>query len=123
MLTAFNNLEPRAQYEFLSACAHPHTCKFAADDPLDVPEAISHFLPSLLGNFTTVYIPELKKSIPMIQLKTLMILKKYAKEYDCEMSNLFVIIYLLEEEEKDVRLYLYKNSDALKEIELEEILN
>jgi len=50
-------------------------------------------------------------------------LKKYAKEYDCEMSNLFVIIYLLEEEEKDVRLYLYKNSDALKEIELEEILN
>lgn len=90
MLTAFNNLEPRAQYEFLSACAHPNTCKFAADDPLDVPEAISHFLPSLLGNFTTVYIPELKKSIPMIQLKTLMILKKYSKELKLNVIELML---------------------------------
>jgi hypothetical protein len=39
------------------------------------------------------------------------------------MSNLFVIIYLLEDEEKDIRLYLYRNSDAIKEIELEEILS
>lgn len=50
-------------------------------------------------------------------------LKKYSKEFSCDMSNLFVIIYLLEDEEKDIRLYLYRNSEALKEIELEEILS
>jgi hypothetical protein len=50
-------------------------------------------------------------------------LKKYSKEFSCEMSNLFVIIYLLEDEEQDIRLYLYRNSEAIKEIELEEILS
>jgi hypothetical protein len=50
-------------------------------------------------------------------------LKKYSKEFDCEMSKLFVVIYLIEDEEKDVRLFLYKGSEALKEIELEEILS
>lgn len=50
-------------------------------------------------------------------------LQKYSKELSCEMSNLFVVIYLIEDEEKDVRLFLYKNSDAIKEIELEEILS
>lgn len=50
-------------------------------------------------------------------------LQKYSKELSCEMSSLFVVIYLIEEEEKDVRLFLYKNSDAIKEIELEEILS
>jgi hypothetical protein len=50
-------------------------------------------------------------------------LQKYSKELSCEMSNLFVVIYLVEDEEKDVRLFLYKNSDAIKEIELEEILS
>jgi ABC-type sulfate transport system substrate-binding protein len=50
-------------------------------------------------------------------------LQKYSKELSCEMSNLFVVIYLVDDEEKDVRLWLYKNSDAIKEIELEEILS
>jgi hypothetical protein len=54
-------------------------------------------------------------------------LQRYSKELSCEMSNLFVIIYLTEtngnEDEKDVRLFLYKNSEPIKEIELEEILN
>jgi ABC-type sulfate transport system substrate-binding protein len=50
-------------------------------------------------------------------------LQKYSKELSCEMSNLFVVIYLIDDEEKDVRLWLYKNSDAIKEIELEEILS
>lgn len=50
-------------------------------------------------------------------------LQRYSKELSCEMSNLFVVIYLVEDEEKDVRLFLYKNSDAIKEIELEEILS
>jgi hypothetical protein len=50
-------------------------------------------------------------------------LQKYSKELSCEMSNLFVVIYLIDDEEKDVRLCLYKNSDAIKEIELEEILS
>lgn len=50
-------------------------------------------------------------------------LKKYAGQFSCEMSKLFVVIYLLEEEEKDIRLFLYRNSEALKEIELEEILS
>jgi hypothetical protein len=54
-------------------------------------------------------------------------LNRYSKELSCEMSNLFVIIYLTEtngnEDEKDVRLFLYKNSEPIKEIELEEILN
>jgi hypothetical protein len=50
-------------------------------------------------------------------------LQKYSKELSCEMSNLFVVIYLVDDEEKDVRLCLYKNSDAIKEIELEEILS
>jgi len=50
-------------------------------------------------------------------------LKKYAIQFKCEMSNLFVVIYLIEDEEKDIRLFLYKNSEALKEIELEEILS
>jgi hypothetical protein len=50
-------------------------------------------------------------------------LQKYSKELSCEMSNLFVVIYLVDDEEKDVRLCLYKNSEAIKEIELEEILS
>jgi len=50
-------------------------------------------------------------------------LRKYSKEYSCEMSELFVVIYLLEEEEKDIRLFLYRNTEAIKEIELEEILS
>lgn len=50
-------------------------------------------------------------------------LQRYSKELSCEMSNLFVVIYLIDDEEKDVRLYLYKNSEAIKEIELEEILS
>lgn len=50
-------------------------------------------------------------------------LRKYSKEYSCEMSELFVVIYLLEEEEKDIRLFLYRNAEAIKEIELEEILS
>ena len=50
-------------------------------------------------------------------------LRKYSKEYSCEMSELFVVIYLMEEEEKDIRLFLYRNSEAIKEIELEEILS
>jgi ABC-type sulfate transport system substrate-binding protein len=50
-------------------------------------------------------------------------LQRYSKELSCEMSNLFVVIYLVDDEEKDVRLWLYKNSDAIKEIELEEILS
>ena len=50
-------------------------------------------------------------------------LQRYSKELSCEMSNLFVVIYLVDDEEKDVRLCLYKNSDAIKEIELEEILS
>ena len=53
--------------------------------------------------------------------------QRYSKELSCDMSNLFVIIYLTEtngnEDEKDVRLFLYKNSEPIKEIELEEILN
>ena len=49
-------------------------------------------------------------------------LQKYAKEFSCEMSQLFVVIYLLENEEKDIRLFLYRGADAIKEIELEEIL-
>ena len=50
-------------------------------------------------------------------------LRKYSNEFSCEMSHLFVVIYLMEEEEKDIRLFLYRNSEAIKEIELEEILN
>ena len=50
-------------------------------------------------------------------------LRKYSKEYSYEMSELFVVIYLLEEEEKDIRLFLYRNTEAIKEIELEEILS
>ena len=54
-------------------------------------------------------------------------LQKYSKEFSCEMSELFVVIYLTEtngnEDEKDVHLFLYKNSQPMKEIELEEILN
>lgn len=50
-------------------------------------------------------------------------LKKYSNEFSCDMSQLFVVIYLLEDEEKDIRLFLYKNSEAVKEIELEEILS
>ena len=50
-------------------------------------------------------------------------LKKYSVEFSCDMSELFVVIYLLEQEEKDVRLFLYRKSEAVKEIELEEILS
>jgi hypothetical protein len=50
-------------------------------------------------------------------------LRKYSKEYSYEMSELFVVIYLLEDEEKDIRLFLYRNTEAIKEIELEEILS
>jgi hypothetical protein len=50
-------------------------------------------------------------------------LKKYSNQFSCEMSHLFVVIYLMEEEEKDIRLFLYKNTEAIKEIELEEILS
>jgi hypothetical protein len=50
-------------------------------------------------------------------------LRKYSNEFSCEMSHLFVVIYLMEEEEKDIRLFLYRNSEAIKEIELEEILS
>jgi hypothetical protein len=54
-------------------------------------------------------------------------LKKYASEYDCEMSNLYVVIYLVEsdayQDENDVKLFLYKNSLPLKNIELNEILS
>lgn len=50
-------------------------------------------------------------------------IRKYSHQFSCEMSDLFVVIYLMEEEEKDIRLFLYKNSEAIKEIELEEILS
>ena len=50
-------------------------------------------------------------------------LRKYANQFSCEMSHLFVVIYLMEQEEKDIRLFLYRNSEAIKEIELEEILS
>jgi hypothetical protein len=50
-------------------------------------------------------------------------LRKYSNEFSCEMSQLFVVIYLMEDEEKDIRLFLYRNTEAIKEIELEEILS
>jgi hypothetical protein len=50
-------------------------------------------------------------------------LKKYSNEFSCDVSQLFVVIYHLEDEEKDIRLFLYKNTEAIKEIELEEILS
>ena len=54
-------------------------------------------------------------------------LHKFSQSLGCQMSSLYVVIYLVEseadnEQEKDVRLYLYKNTEAIKEIELEEIL-
>jgi hypothetical protein len=50
-------------------------------------------------------------------------LKKYSNEFSCDVSQLFVVIYHLEDEEKDIRLFLYRNTEAIKEIELEEILS
>lgn len=51
-------------------------------------------------------------------------LEKFSKELGCEMSELFIVIHLESSEEiEDVKLHLYKNTEAVKEIELEEILN
>lgn len=50
-------------------------------------------------------------------------LERYSKELQCAMSSLFVIIYLHESEDfEDVKLHLYRGSEAIKEINLEEIL-
>jgi len=50
-------------------------------------------------------------------------LDRFSKELSCMMSNLFVVIYLVAtDEDEDVKLHLYRGSEAIKEIILEEIL-
>jgi hypothetical protein len=50
-------------------------------------------------------------------------LERFSKELSCMMSNLFVVIYLVATDEgEDVKLHLYRGSEAIKEIILEEIL-
>jgi len=50
-------------------------------------------------------------------------LDRFSKELSCMMSNLFVVIYLVATDEgEDVKLHLYRGSEAIKEIILEEIL-
>jgi len=50
-------------------------------------------------------------------------LDRYSKELNCTMASLFVIIFLDESDESDdVKLHLYKGSQPIKEIKLEEIL-
>jgi hypothetical protein len=50
-------------------------------------------------------------------------LDRFSKELACMMSNLFVVIYLVDTQEgEDVKLHLYRGSEAIKEINLEEIL-
>jgi len=50
-------------------------------------------------------------------------LDRFSKELNCMMSNLFVVIYLVATDEgEDVKLHLYRGSEAIKEIILEEIL-
>ena len=89
MLPRFGSLEARTKYEFLSACANPKSCRIDFDG-LDIPEAFSSFLPSLLGDFTTVYVSELKKSVPMIQIQTLKILRKFALELKLNVIELML---------------------------------
>jgi hypothetical protein len=89
MLPRFGSLESRTKYEFLSACANPKSCKVDFDD-LDIPDAFAQFLPSLLGDFSTVYVSEIKKSVPMIQIQTLKILRKFALELKLNVIDLML---------------------------------
>jgi len=47
---------------------------------------------------------------------------KYAKEHECEPKNIFVVVYMNEGDEDDVKLQLYKGSQAIKEITLEALI-
>ena len=52
------------------------------------------------------------------------ILDRYSRELNCLMSQCFVLIFLEQtsEEEDELRLYLYKGSEKIRELELEQLL-
>lgn len=49
-------------------------------------------------------------------------LVKYGEELQCPISHLFVIICLDEEAEEDIKLYLFKGKEFIREIDLEKML-
>lgn len=49
-------------------------------------------------------------------------LAKYSEELGCPIDHLFVIICMEEEQEEDIKLYLFKGNEYIREIDLEKML-
>jgi hypothetical protein len=52
------------------------------------------------------------------------VLDRYSKQMDCMMSQCFVLIFLEQtsEEDDELKLYLYKGKEKIRELELEQLL-
>ena len=49
-------------------------------------------------------------------------LKNFSEEMDCDIKSLFVLIYVMDEEATEVELMLYKGSQIIRKLELQQIL-